>query len=489
MDQVHVIRHAVLNQGRSRRSVAQELGVSRNTVRKYLEESEPRFKPSPGGRARPVLERVRGRLDELLTDWSTRTTAKQRITGSRLHQQLRAEGFEVGLTLVRAYFREWRRKRQETFVPLVHRPGDSAQVDFFEVTVEVDGERRKAHMFVLRLMHSGLDFAWLYERCDQLSFLDAHVRAFASFGGVPRRCVYDNLTAAVRKVVFPRRELTTRFEALASHYLFEPCFARPGEGHDKGGIESRGKGIRQQHLVPIPRGASLAECAAQLHGRIEAQAQTRRHRDDKRTAMERFAEERPALRELPSTAFDPRKVAAVGAGRTPRVRVEGAWYSVPSTWASLDVTAYVGVSEVELRCRGESVVRNRQPFGGCDIRYRDYLPELSRKPQAVRQVAPELVAELDGPFRGLWDQLVDTHGDAEAARTLSRILAAIVEHGEEPVRLALATALAADRTDLLDLVTVETVSDYGPIDVPAELAGYEVETVSAAEFDVLLEQL
>ena len=39
MDQVHVIRHAVLKQGRSRRSVALELGVSRNTVRKYLEES------------------------------------------------------------------------------------------------------------------------------------------------------------------------------------------------------------------------------------------------------------------------------------------------------------------------------------------------------------------------------------------------------------------------------------------------------------------
>jgi len=31
------------------------------------------------------------------------------------------------------------------------------------------------------------------------------------------------------------RELTERFLALVSHYLFEPSFARPGEGHDKGG--------------------------------------------------------------------------------------------------------------------------------------------------------------------------------------------------------------------------------------------------------------
>lgn len=40
-----------------------------------------------------------------------------------------------------------------------------------------------------------------YERCDQLAFLDGHVRAFAHLDGVARRCVYDNLAAAVRKIV------------------------------------------------------------------------------------------------------------------------------------------------------------------------------------------------------------------------------------------------------------------------------------------------
>ena len=46
----------------------------------------------------------------------------------------------------------------------------------------------------MRLMHSGRDCVWLYERQDQLAFLDGHVRAFAHFGGVPRRSVYDNLS-------------------------------------------------------------------------------------------------------------------------------------------------------------------------------------------------------------------------------------------------------------------------------------------------------
>jgi transposase len=103
---------------------------------------------------------------------------------------------------VRDYLREKRRREAEVFVPLIHRPGEEAQVDFFEVTVEEDGEFRKAQKFVMRLMYSGRDFVRLYDRADQLSFLDAHIRAFAYLlGGVPNRVVYDNLSAAVKKIV------------------------------------------------------------------------------------------------------------------------------------------------------------------------------------------------------------------------------------------------------------------------------------------------
>jgi transposase len=85
MDQVHVIRHKVLREGASIRRVARELGISRNTVSKYLEQSEPVRRPHRR-RARPVWERVRPRLEELLAAWEPRTTAKQRLTGVRLHR-------------------------------------------------------------------------------------------------------------------------------------------------------------------------------------------------------------------------------------------------------------------------------------------------------------------------------------------------------------------------------------------------------------------
>ncbi|HSK85023.1 MAG TPA: IS21 family transposase, partial [Rubrobacter sp.] len=231
MDQVHVVRHKILVEGQSIRSVSRQMSISRNTIRKYLKVSEPvrvarQKKPSP------VMEMIAPRVEEILSEWRGRTTAKQRITGTRVHRQLVEEGYEVGLTTVRSYLREKRRRQGEVFIPLVHRPGEEAQVDFFEVTVEESGRVRKAWKFVMRLMYSGRDFVRLYDRTDQISFLDAHVRAFSYLGGVPRRVVYDNLTAAVKKIVGSERELTDRFMALASHYLFEACFARPGEGHD-----------------------------------------------------------------------------------------------------------------------------------------------------------------------------------------------------------------------------------------------------------------
>jgi transposase len=482
VDQVHVIRHKVLVEERTIRSVARELRVSRNTIRRYLREPGPVRKPGPP-KGRPVSGAVEPRIQALLDEWAQRTTPKQRITGSRVHQELVGQGVRVGVTTVREVLREIRRRRAEVFVPLVHRPGDEAQVDFFEVVVEVEGLRRKAWKFLMRLMYSGRDFAWLYDRCDQVAYLDGHVRAFAHFGAVPHRCVYDNLAPAVRKVVFPRRELTARFQALVAHYLFEPCFARPGQGHDKGGVEARGKGIRLQHLVPVPRGDSLGTLSQQLLADLDRQAESRRDREG-RSVLERFAEERPRLLPLPEAAFDARKLVPCTVSRQALVKVEGALYSVPSRWKQLEATAYVGPDEVEIVCRGERQRCARQRFGGKDVRYRHYLPELARKPQALRQVAPELLAELGEPFAGLWRLLVDRHGPADAARVFARILEAVDAHGEAAVAEAVAAALAAGTLRTLPLR--RPAPTVAAVVVPEALRAVVVEATPAAAFDALL---
>jgi transposase len=299
VDQVHVIRHKVLVEGRSQRQVAKEFGISRITVRKYVEQSVPARKET-GPRARPVWEQVGPRVEALLAESSQWTAGKQQLTATRLHELLVGEGHRVGVTLVKEAVAEWKRQRREVFVPLTYRPGDLAEVDFFEVFVDVDGTRRKAWLFLMRLMYSGRDFAWIYERQDQVSFVDGHVRALAHFGGVPARIAYDNLRpAVVRILVGGNRALAPRFAVLASHYLFEPCFCRPGEGHDKGGVEARGKALRRQALTPIPSAPTLEAINHALLARMDARLETGRDVAGA-TIGTRFAEDAAAFRPLPA---------------------------------------------------------------------------------------------------------------------------------------------------------------------------------------------
>ena len=482
VDQVHVIRHKVLVEGRAIRAVAREMRVSRNTVRKYLKESEPKRKVT-GPRSRPIEEKVKPAIEAILDAWKDRTTPKQRVTGTRVHRQLVEDGHEVSVTTVRRILRERKRRAAEVYVALVHRPGDEAQVDFFEVTVDVGGKRRKAWKFVMRLMYSGRDFAWVYDRCDQVAFLDGHVRAFAHFGSVPQRCIYDNLAPAVRKVVFPHREETARFKALVSHYLFEPCFARPGEGHDKGGVEARGKGIRLQHLVPIPRADSLGEIAEELLRAIDGDAARKRDRDG-RTILDRFAEEAAAMLPLPERRFDARKVVPCTVSRQALVKVEGGVYSVSSQLKGLEATAYVGPERVEIVCQGETTEHDRVQFGGKSVRYRHYLPELARKPQALRQVMPELLSELAEPYGDLWRLLVDQHGPRDAARVFAPVIAAICDHGEELVAEAVRRSIDGGRDGILPIVGPKPPPKTAA--VPEALRRYEIEATPAATYDALL---
>ena len=271
MDQAIVVRHKVLVDKRSVRSVAREHGLSRNTVKRYVAGAVIGVRKTPE-RARPVRDALTPKIDALLTESATWTKGKQQLTASRLWQMLHEKGHVGGRTLVKEHVAEWKRQRREVFVPLVYRPGELAEIDFFEMWVDLDGERRRSWMFVMRLMYSKRDFAWLYEFQDQVSFLDGHVRAFAHFGGVPLRIAYDNLKLAVRKIlVGGERSLTARFTALVGHYALEPSFARPATGHDKGGVEARGKAIRWQHLVPIPSAPRMSEMSAQLMSRLDRQ--------------------------------------------------------------------------------------------------------------------------------------------------------------------------------------------------------------------------
>jgi hypothetical protein len=90
---------------------------------------------------------------------------------------------------------------------------------------------------------------------------------YAYINGVFHRVRYDNLPAAVKRVLRgSRREETARFVAFRSHWKFESVFCSPGErgAHEKGGIEGEVGVFRRNHWVPVPQAEDLAELNRQL---------------------------------------------------------------------------------------------------------------------------------------------------------------------------------------------------------------------------------
>ena len=243
------VRRAVHVEGRSQREVAREFGLARKTVRKMLEYPAPpgyqRQKPV----RRPKLGPWQGAIDAILEEDKSRPR-RQRHSAKRIFERLREEhGYTGGYTIVKDYVRQAKIGAREMFVPLSHAPGE-AQADFGEALVVVAGVECEAHYFAFDLPHSDDCFVTAFPAETTEAFLEGHVRAFAYFGGVPRRILYDNTRLAVARILGDgERQKTRAFSELQSHYLFAEKFGRPAKGNDKGKVEGPGW-----------------LCAAQLHG-------------------------------------------------------------------------------------------------------------------------------------------------------------------------------------------------------------------------------
>jgi predicted DNA-binding transcriptional regulator YafY len=107
-EKIQIIRHKVLVEGESIRSVAAQMGVSRNTAAKYIKQNQP-YNVMRKPKAKVILDKILPRLNELLELAENKGKYKQ-TSGARIHRQLVQEGYRVGVTTVREYLRK---KKQE----------------------------------------------------------------------------------------------------------------------------------------------------------------------------------------------------------------------------------------------------------------------------------------------------------------------------------------------------------------------------------------
>jgi transposase len=160
--------------------------------------------------------------------------------------------------------KRWKKKRagspsvKQAFVPLAFPAGETCQFDWSQETVELGGVTQTIKVAHFRLAYSRQMFVVAYPRETQEMVLDAHSQAFAYFGGVPKRMIYDNLKAVVDAIfVGKERRFNRRFLALANHYLFEPVACTPASGWEKGQVENQVGNIRNGCLRPWPNSPIL----------------------------------------------------------------------------------------------------------------------------------------------------------------------------------------------------------------------------------------
>ena len=262
---VESIRKMYLREGRSIREISRTLGVSRQSVRKAICGEAKRSYTMSEPRPCPVMDPYREVILAWLED-DREAPPKQRHTARRIFGRLQDEcGFEGAESTVRRYLARLRNSRPEVFIPLTADPGEVAEIDWGTVWVRINGERRQAHLFVMRLRYSGVCFARAYPFEKSEAFFEGHAQAFRWFGGVVRSARYDNIKTAVLKILLgPMREENPEFSALRSHYLFDSIFCAPGKGNEKGAVENGVGYVRRNALVPLPNVDTFAELNANL---------------------------------------------------------------------------------------------------------------------------------------------------------------------------------------------------------------------------------
>jgi transposase len=492
--------------GASIRGLADIHGVHRRTVRQAITDATPPPRKTPL-RDAPVLgpwkDTIRGWLE---TDLEV--PRKQRHTAHRVWERLVGEyGVQVGESTVRRFVAEVKTelvKSPAVAVPQTHRLGAEAEVDFGEFYAWLGGDWTRLWMFVMRLSASGKAFHRVFgNQCGE-SFYEGHNLAFAYFGGMPSTIRYDNLKAAVTKVLLGRQRWENpKFIALRSHYGFESFFCLPGidGAHEKGGVEGEIGRFRRRHLVPVPRVESLDElndlvAVADVtdDGRVIS---GRPALDGRRvTVGEHFGSEQPLLQALAVEPFDVAVELEARVDHKARICVRQAYYSVPARLVGKKIRVRLGASHLEILDRSTVVARHlRSLHKGVETLTLDhYLEILVRKPGALLGSTALIQARQAGTFtdahQRFWDAARRHDGDQAGTRALIEVL---LQHRRLPHDSIVAALEAANNTGIVDptVVTVEArrnADQKQPADlIPiGGLARYDRPTPDVTVYDQLL---
>ncbi|SFU92611.1 hypothetical protein SAMN04489707_103815 [Paenacidovorax caeni] len=177
---------------KTKREIARQTGLSRNTVAKWLDEAqpvEPKYRREAAKATK--LSAHEAELKQALKADAKRPKNERR-TAKALFTQIKAAGYEGGYTRVTDFMRKWRQGEGQqaackAFVPLTFELGEAFQFDWSEDGLLVGGVYYRMQVSHMKLCASGAFWLVAYPSQGHEMLFDAHTRSFAALGGVARR--------------------------------------------------------------------------------------------------------------------------------------------------------------------------------------------------------------------------------------------------------------------------------------------------------------
>jgi len=402
-------------------TIAERLGYSRPTVRKYTQAAIQAGLERGGGRrgeeewervARTAIARVARRRERgLATDAVAQyhDYLEQRVGEVRLavlHQRLRDEQ-ELRVswrTFYRYVAAHWPERLRGAARPTIRLddppPGDEAQVDFFYMGRWFDPEaerQRKLYAFLMTLGHSRHQFLYPCLAEDGDAWLAGHVAAFTFFNGSPRRVVPDNLTAGILRADRYDPRVNRAYGELTRYYgvLVDP--ARVRHPKDKAKVERNVSYARASFFVGRTWDSLTALRADAVRWCLTT-AGLRTHGTTGEQPVVAFGErEQAALQPLPAQPWEPVTWTTAKVQPDCHLRIGHASYSAPYRHIGQRLDVRVGARTVALYAGEELVTTHARAKRGRVSRIEHYPLAgqvfLRGTPQALLEQAEAVGAE------------------------------------------------------------------------------------------------
>lgn len=374
------------------RRVAQEMGISRNTVKKYVnrvqavkEGEAEEIIPTQRKIERPctaAVPEVKDKIHEILAN-NKELPKKQRWKGKRIWQHVVGLGYPISYCTVKRVISEWKEHHTHRDVYILQEPeqGFRAEFDWGRVDLNIDGRWSKYPMATMVLNNSLYRFSRIYLRETLQEVIDAHIHFFQEVGGVPKTIFYDNM----RTVIDPSTgEWNSQFLAFALHYGFEPSVCNKQSPHEKGTDEESIGYIRRTAFCAQTTFHTLDAANQHLKdtlSEINNQAVYRR----KYTPKDGLEKERASLQSLPTLEYSNYLTRVAQISKYSIIQFESNYYSIPDDYPGRTITLKIFPGTLEMIQEDKIIATHIRRFGreGYSLDISHYFRTLQKKPGAL----------------------------------------------------------------------------------------------------------